>query len=163
MNYKRLGSMALMLLLLVFPVSASMVSFLLVETGLKEEVPSTQYTSVWEGGLMAAFFDAGHIVTNGPIARMETRPPMDFTGFLKDDFDEAILGGAEYFILGFLEYQILGGKPFPVGIVLKIYTTDSQILVHEQSFTAGTGNNFDEEFKIAQNAGWAMISYIKER
>ena len=160
MNIKRLGGMAALLMLLAFPASASMVSFLLVETGLNEEVSSGQYTSLWEGGLMAAFFDAGHIVTNSPILRMEKRPDRDLSGKVASDFDEAVDGGVEYFVLGFLEYQIQGGGAVPVGIVLKLYNADSKKLVCEERFPVGTKKNLDEEYIFAQNAGRIIISHL---
>ena len=160
MNHKRLGSLAVLLILLAFPASASMVSFLLVETGLDEGAPHTELTSVWEGGLMDAFFNAGHIVTNSPITRMRNRPSRDLSGFIENDFNEAALNGAEYYILGFLEYQAQGGRPVPVGVALRVYTISSQRLIHEQSFPAGTGRNLNEEYRLAQNAGRIIISHI---
>ena len=163
MMNKRLGIIALLSLLLIFPVSASMVSFLLVETGISDDVPNSQYTSLWEGGLMAAFFDAGHIVTNGPAARMEKKPLQDFTGVLGDDFNEAVEGGAEYFVLGFLEYQMQGGNPVLLGIALKLYDADSQKLIYEQRFPAGNGKTLDEEYRFAQDAGRSIISHLSKR
>ena len=163
MFYKHLGFMAALLLLLVFPVSASMVSFLLVETGLGEDVSTGQYTSLWEGGLMDAFFDAGHIVTNSPIARMEKKPERDLSGQVASDFSEAANGGVEYFVLGFLEYQIQGERAVPVGIALKLYLTNTQKLVFEERFPAGTGKSLDEEYKIAQNTGRIIISHLSTR
>ena len=161
MNYKRLGSLALLLIILAFPASASMVSLLLIETGLSERVPRAQYSSVWEGGLMEAFFDAGYIVTNSPVLRMENKPSRDLSSFMEHDLDQAILGGAEYFIIGFLEYQFRGGRPVPISAEFKIYTTNSQKLIHEQSFPAGTGRNLDEEYRLAHNAGRIIISHIR--
>lgn len=159
---KRLWSIAIVMMLLVFPVSASMVSFMMVETGLNEEI-STQYTSLWEGGLMAAFWDAGHIVTNIPIARLDKKPAKDFTGPLADDLNEAASGGADYFVLGYLEYNLSGESAVPVGLVLKLYSTDSKKLLFEQKFNAGSGKSLDEEYTIAQNAGRVILSHLKER
>ena len=163
MNNKRLWSMAVLMVFLGFPASASMVSFLLVETGINQEGPSTQYTRVWEGGLMEAFFDAGHIITNSPITRMEKKPSPDLSGEVEEDYYDAVMGGADYFIVGFLDFQIQGGRAVPVGMVLKIYETDSKKMVYEQNFPVGTGKSSDEEFRIAQNAGRTMIRYIKDR
>ena len=163
MFYKRLAGMAVLFVLLAFPVSASMVSFLLVETGLNDDIPSGQYASVWEGGLMDAFFDGGHIVTNSPVARMKDKPKEALSGLVKDDLDEAVNGGAEYFLLGFLDYQVQAGKAIPTGIVLKLYQADSQKLVYEQKFPAGTGKNLDEEYQFAQNAGRIFTSHIEDR
>lgn len=162
MVYKRLGGIAVLFVLIAFPASASMVSFLLVETGLTEDSQS-QYTSVWEGGLMAAFFDGGHIVTNGPIMRMKDKPKTDLSGPVNDDFNEAVNGGAEYFLLGFLEYRIQAGKVVPAGIVLKLYQTDSRQLIYEQQFPVGTGKNLDEEYQFAQNAGRMFTSHVEDR
>ena len=161
---RQLG-LAALLMLLAFPASASMVSFLLVETGINDEVSSGQYTSLWEGGLMAAFFDAGHIVTNSPIARMEKKPERDLSGTVAADFNEAVSGGADFYILGFLEFQVQGQgtRAVPVGIVLKLYNSESQQLLFEQRFPAGTGKSLDEEYQFAQNAGRTIISHLEKR
>jgi len=149
--------MAVLLLLLVFPASASTVSFLVVQTGLGEK--TTQYGSLWEGGLMDVFFDAGHIVTNYPIARMEKRPAEDLSGPIELDFNEARAGGADYFILGFLEFK---DSSVPNAMIVKIYSTNTEKLVFERSFPAGTGRNMGEEYQIAKNVGQIVVSNIKD-
>ena len=163
MFFKRIGSMTVLFILLSFPASASMVSFLMVETGLGEDISSGQYTSLWEGGLMDAFFDAGHIVTNSPIERMEKKPAMDLSGQVASDFNEAASGGMDYFVLGFLEYQIQGTTAVPVGIALKVYQTNSKKLLYEKRFPAGTGKTLDDEYKNAQDAGRTIISHLAKR
>ena len=163
MVHKRPVIIAVLSILLAFPVSASMVSFLVVETGLNEDVPPNQLSTLWGGGLMAAFFDDGHIVTDSPVVRMEKRPPKDFTGQVERDFNEAVTAGSEYFLLGFLEYQIVDGKVIPVNINLKLYETGSKRLIFEQAFPVGTGKNLAEEHQIAQNAGRIIISHLKDR
>ena len=160
---KRLLSILVLFAVLSFPASASVVSFLLVETGLGNGNMETQYTSLWEGGLMNAFFDAGHIVNNSPIARMERIPARDFTGTVEADFKDAVSGGAEFFILGFIDYQVQAGKPVPTGIILKIYKTKSQEVVYEQRFQAGTGKSLNEEYQIAQSTGRIVVSHLKDR
>ena len=163
MSHKRLLSLAAMVLLFAFPISASMVSFMVVETGLNEEAVSVPYTGIWEGGLMDVFFDAGHIVTNSPSTRIQKRPVRDFIGLLEDDYMEAVSGGAEYFILAYLEFKSSGGRAVPVRVTLKLYKTDSQRLVFEQNFAAGSGKDNNEEYRIAQNAGRIMIPHLKDR
>jgi len=160
---KYLGSMAILLLLLAFPVSASMVSFQLVETGLNDRAVSGQHTRLWESGLMSVFFDAGYIVTSGPITRMENKTEADFNGLIELDFNEAIRGGADYFIVGLIAYNTNMGRATPVSIVLQVYDSNSRQLIHEQNFAAGGGRNDTEELQLAQNAGRIMISYIRGR
>jgi hypothetical protein len=163
MIHKRLGGAALLSVLLTFPASASMVSFLLVETGLSEGAQSSQYSSVWEGGLMDVFFNAGHIVTNLPIARMEKKPAQELSGQVEGDFHEAVYGGADYFVVGFLEYQNQGPRTAPTSISLKLYSAATGNLVFEQGFPAGTGRNLDDEYRLAQNAGRVIVSHLQER
>ena len=162
MIFKRIGSAAILLLILAFPVSASMVSFLVVETGLEGGNVGSQYSSLWEGGLMAAFFDAGHIVTNYPVIQMKNRPENDISGVIENEFNEAASGGSDYFILGFLEYKNLGGVITPVGMTLKLYSTSPKELLYEQIFPAGKGKSLNEEYQFAQNAGFVLASNIKE-
>jgi len=159
MDYKRLVNMIVLFLLLVFPASASMVSFMVVETGLSEEA-STQYGSVWEGGLMQVFFDAGHIVTNYPIARMEKKPENDISGPIGNDFFEAAVNGAEYFVLCYLEFQNRS-RSVPNTMIIKIYDVNAEKLIFERSFPAGTGRNLNDEYQIALNTGRIVVSNIK--
>ena len=163
MVHKRLLGLAVMLLLLAFPVSAFTVSILVVETGLSEEASSAPHTALWESGIMDALFDAGHIVTNSPAARMAVRPAQDFGGFLEEDYNEAVSGGAEFFILCFLNYQKGSGSLVPVSVSLKLYKTDSKKLVFEQDFQPGSGRNRNEEYQIAKRAGNIIISQLRDR
>jgi hypothetical protein len=165
MNYRNPAGFALLLFtLLAFPASAAMVSFLVVETGLNDEAPSPQYSSLWEGGLMAVFFDSGHIVTNNPIARVQNMLPREISGSIFEaDFDEAAEGGAEYFILGLLEYQNDRGGALPVRMIVRLYSTENRQLIFEQSFQAGGGRTLNDEYQSAQSAGRIIMSYIKER
>jgi hypothetical protein len=160
MDYKRLISIAVLFLLLVFPASASMVSFLVVETGLGEEA-NTQYGSIWEGGLMEVFFDAGHIVTNCPIARIEKRPENDISGPIGNDFFEAAVNGAEYFVLCYLEFQNKS-RSVPNAMVIKIYHINEEKLIYERSFPAGTGRSLGDEYQNALNTGRTIVSNIKD-
>ena len=162
-SYKRLGGMAALLMLLVFPASASMVSFQLVETGTSGRGSSSEFSNLWESGLMAAFFDAGHIVTSSPIMQAGNASGPDLNGKIEESLTEAAEGGAAYFIVGFIEYNAQRGRLLPVGILLKVYDSNSRQRIYEQSFPAGTGRNNREEFQLAQNAGRLIISQMRGR
>jgi len=156
----RLAFFAVLLMFFVFPVSASMVSLTIIETGLNSDKQSPPYSNMWEGGLMAVFFDAGHIITNSPIGRMESKPPADISGTLEYDFREAVLGGAEYFVLGVIDYNSQRGVPETIDV--RVYKTNSRQLIYEQTFKAGGGKNSSEEYQIAVNAGKVIISQLKD-
>ena len=163
MSCKRFLGTALLFLLLTFSASASTVSFLVVETGLNDGIPGPQSSSrLWEEGLMAFFFDAGHIVTNNPILRMDRPVPTEIHGtIIENDFSEAVMGGAEYIVLGYLEYVTQGTRAVPAKMNIKIYTTVPEELVYEQIFPVG--RNTSEENQIIRNAGRIIISHIKDR
>jgi len=163
MCFKRFLCVVVLFMLFTFYASASTVSFLVVETGLNDGMPSPQSSSrLWEEGLMALFFDAGHIVTNNPILRMDRQIPTEIRGtIIEYDFNEAVIGGAEYIVFGFLEYELQGNRAAPVRMNIKIYTTVPEELVYEQVFPVG--RNSGEESQLIRNAGRVIISQIKER
>ena len=164
MNYYKLpGCVALLLFVLIFPVSASMVSILLVETGLNEEAPLTQHSSLWEGALMSSFFDAGHIVTNSPILRLEEKPQQALNIALKSDFEDAASGGADFIVLCLLEFQSQARGAAPADVSIRTYRADTQELIFEQNFPTGRGRNQNEEYQFAQNAGNVIVSRIMGR
>ena len=162
MNKTFFGALVVLLCLITIPASAATVSFMMVETGLREDSVSTRYGSLWEGSLMDAFFNAGHIVTNSPITRMETRP-ITINTDLQADLDDAYLGGAQYFVLGVLEYIDQPGVPIPSKITIEIYTTGTRELIYRQDFAAGAGRTMTEEDRIAQEAGRITVSQIQNR
>jgi len=158
-----LCSAVLFMLLASFSASASTVSFLVVETGLNDGISGPQSSSrLWEEGLMGLFFDAGHIVTNNPILRMDTQVPVEIRGtVIEYDFNEAVMGGAEYVVLGFLEYEIQGNRAAAARMSIRIYTTVPFELVYEQVFPVG--RNSGEENQLVRNAGRTIIPHIKDR
>jgi hypothetical protein len=141
---KRLGALLVFFALLTFPLSASMVSFLVIETGLQPESSAGEYSSLWEDGLMGVFFDSGHIVSNGPVLRLEKNPVKEFPDEIQADFLEAREGGAEYFIMALLEYRIDNGNYKPSGVSVRVFSTSSRDLVYQQRFSAGAGTDLRE-------------------
>jgi len=157
---KSLSIAAFLLALAAFPASASMVSFMLVETGVNlEEAPGNQHSRLWESGLMSVFFDSDFIVTSSPIAQMKTIPSTELAGDIGEMFTEAVNGGADYFVVGFIEYSTVGASPQQIAV--KVYDS-SRRLIHRESFPAGTGRNDNEELELARNAGRFIISRIKD-
>ena len=160
MNCKLTCCVALLAVFLIFPARATMVSFLIVETGIEEGFPETEFGAIWEDGLMASFFDAGVIVTNSPILRMEERPEYDITGTLRAEFDEAVMGGANYFVMCFINHEIQGRRAVPTNITIQKYRTDTQELVFQQSFPVGNNSSQSTVMRNAMDAGRVIASRI---
>jgi hypothetical protein len=160
MMIKRIGALVLFSALLAFPLSASMVSFLVIETGLEPENNAGEYSSLWEDGLMGIFFDSGHIVSNGTVLRLEKKPTKDFPDEALADFLEASEGGAEYMVMALLEYKNFNGKYRPSGVSLRIFSVSPKKLVYQQQFPTGASADLREEYIRAQEAARAIISHL---
>ena len=162
MNYKRLGTLTLLLILLYTPAFASLVSFSFVETGIGNEITGTQHGSVWEGGLMEVFFNAGYIVTNSPLLRVERKPDQALSGNILSEFEDAVEGGAEFFVLGFLECEAEGGRAIPIHMTIIIYETDSREQIFEHIFPISNVRTLAQEFEFAKDVGIIILNQIKD-
>jgi hypothetical protein len=134
-----------------------------IETGLSQESTTKDYSTLWEDGIMGIFFEAGYIVTNGSVIRLETDRGKEFPDEAQADFYEASEGGAEYFVLVLLEYKNHDGTFNPPGVSLKLYSTVPRRLIYEERFSAGQTADSREEHTRAREAARALISHIKDR
>jgi hypothetical protein len=148
-----------------FPLSAAMVSFLVIETGLPAESPSSTWSSLWESGLLDVFFEEGHIVSNAPIKRLDFKPKDIFPKEAKEDLDEAVEGGVEYFILALLDYPPPEGQEIrrPRNIALKIFRANPHRLIYEQQYAEKALPNMNEEFKSIKQSVRGLIPHLLDK
>ena len=161
MFFKRILIVALLWAFAVLPLSASMVSFLIIEEGVSQSAPAGDISFLWEGGLMGAFFDAGFIVSNSPVLRVNKISNGELPEEAMSEFQFAATGGAEYFVLAVMEHQNLNGRIRPVEVKIKIFSTNSQTLIFEQGFPTGRGSNSSEEFALAQQAARVVAAHLR--
>ncbi|MDR0599865.1 MAG: hypothetical protein LBG84_07290 [Treponema sp.] len=146
------------------PLSAATVSVLIVESGLPSGAARTESAVVWENGLLDALFDAGHIVSNIPILRLDAAPGREIPLEARHGFYEARAGGADFFIMVLLTYgnpggsssagPETGGRPVPSGVFISVFTVSNEKLIYETSVTARSGETPEEAFLDAKrNAG----------
>ena len=161
---KSLGIVILLLFIIVLPLSATMVSFLVIETGLRPDAYGGNYSTTWEDGLMGAFFDEGFIVSNSPVMRMQRFPEELFPHEADEAFFDAYMGGAEYFILVLLEFLPQGGTTRPQGALVRLFSTgENSDLIYEQRLSAGIGVGLRDEYIRAQDTGRILAARIKDR
>jgi hypothetical protein len=105
--------------------------------------------------MMDSFFDAGHIVSNSPILRIEhfeqssgeKLPPE-----ARRELDEARLGGADFFVVILLNYED-NPQGRPLDILIRIFRTTGGQMVYETKCGSYNGVKAEEEFQqIKQNA-----------
>ena len=162
---KSLGITVFLWVFFIFPLSASMVSFMVIETGLHPESHGGNYSTVWEDALMGVFFDEGFIVSNSPVMRMNRFPEDVLPQEIQGDFFDAYRGGAEFFILVLLEFVAQGGLIRPHGALVRVLRTGEHTgdLIYEQHIPAGTGTGIRDEFIRAQETGKILAAHIKDR
>jgi len=112
---KRCITAAIIGIFLTFSAGAATVSFYVIEAGINEEADS-KMPQLWETAFMDVFFDAGHIISNAPVKRLEKKPS-DLSQIV--DFKEANDCGIDYMLVVLLDYKI--GEPSPEEISFCIY------------------------------------------
>ena len=146
----------------VLSLSAYTVSFIVVETGLTQEDPA-EASRLWENGLLDVFFDAGHIVSNARIARIEADvKEQTLPEDIQAEYDEAVEGGAQFFILVLLDYT--GNRnsvPRPQDISIRLFRTNPYRLVLEQKYPGRRTTPIREETEAAKNAARRLIPQVR--
>jgi hypothetical protein len=144
---------------------AATVSFLVIETGLPAETEASQHSSLWESGLLDVFFEAGHIVSNAPIMRLSGKPAKVFPDEAKADLDEALEGGAEYFILALLDYASSAAADIqkPTNIALRLFKTKPHKLIFEQQYADKSSQTLNDEFTSLKQAVRGLIPHLNDR
>ena len=135
---------------------AATVSVLVVEAGLPSDNGCTISAEIWESGMMDAFFDAGHIVSNAPCQQItafsyDTSNPLPSE--LNSEFDQARIGGADFFVFVVLNYMD-GDYDNPKEIIIRVFRVSSGELLYETRTTSKIWGTSEEEFlDVKQSAG----------
>jgi len=124
--FKRIVLVVIIGILLVFSVSAATVSFYVVEAGINEEADK-KVSELWEAAFMDVFFEAGYIISNAPIMRLE-KSPSNILQIL--DFKEASVCGIDYMLIVLLDYKV--GLPAPEEVSFYIYKVTKREKVLER-------------------------------
>jgi len=102
---KRIITLFLFGAILALNAEASLISFLVVETGLSENTGVIKHSALWENAFMDVFFDSGYIVTNYPMMRLVPKPEENIQETCGFDVSEAKDAGVDYLLIAKLEYE----------------------------------------------------------
>lgn len=151
--------------------NAATVSVLIVETGLPPGNGCTSSAVVWESGFMDTFFEAGHIVSNAPCMQIDNAFDSNADRFassgvlpreVNGDFDQARIGGADFFVLIILDYKE-GSLELPKEVFIRVFGVSTGELLHEAKIAAKVWVNKDEEFRdVKQQAGRIVPQLVKK-
>lgn len=146
------------LAVLVLPaLSAATVSFLVVETGLPAETAVPNASRLWENGMLDAFFEAGHIVSNAPILRIAGKNFPELNAEMK----EAREGGADFLVVAFLSYR--EGVPEKPLATLRLFNVSNGSLLYETSFRDEAAQNSEEEFLAIKNNAKKLVPELRRK
>lgn len=147
---------------IVFPLSGATISFLVMEAGPPKERPVYEFSRLWENSLMDVFFEAGHIVSNAPIMRLKAASTGVFPDEAQKEFQEAIAGGSDFFILVLLEYPGMpeGALQRPQSISLRLFSTKPYRSLAEQHYPRATDLSPAEELLEVKKAARTLLAHL---
>ena len=146
--------------LLSFNAWASMVSFFLIETGMPENRPESQHSIQWENAFMDVFFDAGHIVSNAPVLRLETKPQSDILQVIAFNFADARSFGIDYILITMLDFT--GDLPAPGEVTFVVFKVSSQEKVFERTIEGKTYRSSREEYDDLKAIARGLVPFISQ-
>jgi hypothetical protein len=166
MFVKKLG-IGVLLMALAVSAHAATISFMVIETGVREEIPTVDSSRLWEYALLDVFFDTGHIVSNAPILRVPEKPEKSLPDEAKAPLNEALEGGAEFFVVAVLDYQnpARGGTADlqPRNISLRLFKTTPYRFLYSQEYTAQDLRVAgQDEVSNAMNVARAMATHLRD-
>jgi len=156
---KKAAAALFMGIFLVFGLEAAMVSFMIIETGLPQEGGRIEQSDLWEDAIFDVFFEAGHIVSNAPILRLDEKPSTEIQRMTAEELLEARAGGADYFIIAQLDY--LSDIPKLSEIYFVLYKMNPYKKVHEKRFSGKAYKTQKEEIDDLKYIARGLIPLIK--
>jgi hypothetical protein len=161
MCLKNFSILAFFALIVTVSAQGATVSFMVIETGLMGETPAIESSRLWEDALLDVFFDTGHIVSNTPIVRISEKPQKNLPDEARISLNEAVEGGAEFFVIAVLDYQNPPGKPRSVS--LRVFKTGPYRFLYSQEYTPPEIRITDSaEMANAMSAARKIAAYLKD-
>ena len=138
MFLKKLGVGAALAVALATGAHGATVSFMVIETGIREEIPTADSSRLWGYALLDVFLDTGHIVSNAPLLRLAEKPAKSLPDEAREPLAEAREGGAEFFVVAVLDYQHPSGTEHlqPRTISLRLFQTAPYRFLYSREYTA---------------------------
>ncbi|GMO35973.1 MAG: hypothetical protein Ta2B_16100 [Termitinemataceae bacterium] len=147
-------------LLSVVSANAANVTVMVIETGLSVD-QKVSLAEIWESGIMAVLFDAGHIVTNAQSIKIVRNIDEDIPEEVETNIKGAFDGGSDYFLMALLNYNESNDdkNTKPVQITLKLIILPNKIL-YQENMPKPVAATQRDEFINAQKAARIIMPYI---
>jgi len=133
---KRIIPVFLFGIILALNAEASLISFLVIETGLPENAGILKHSALWENAFMDVFFDSGYVVTNYPMMRLTSKSEGNIQEICGFDVSEAKDAGVDYLLIAKLEY-VSAILP-PQVISFYVFRVDQHEVIYEKHVNGKT-------------------------
>ncbi|MCL2181212.1 MAG: hypothetical protein FWB83_09135 [Treponema sp.] len=137
---------------------ASMVSFFVVETGLSIDGAETRHSIIWENAFLDVFFDAGHIVSNAPVLRLESKPSGEILDEINFDIHDARRARVDYLIIAQLDYA--SQDSYPAEILFYIFNINTSENIYERRIQGRTYRTDREELDYLKTLARGFLTYV---
>jgi hypothetical protein len=142
----------------VLSAEATTVSFVVIETGVPQEGRS-HYSERWENALLDVFFDAGYIVCNAPIMRLDSKPSASkMQDYIQADLEDAREGGADFLIIAQLDFS---ANPAPQEISFIMYRVTPSSKIHESRVTGKTFRTDKEAEDELKTVAKGLVPHLR--
>jgi len=139
-----------------YSAQASVVSFFIIETGLPGNGSDHQHSVFWENAFLDVFFEAGYIVCNSPILRMETKPSGDI--LRQVDMQEARNSGIDFLLIAQLDFTT---NISPAEISFFIYKVNTREKIVERVIQGRGTRSAMDEYEYMKTVARGLITYIE--
>jgi hypothetical protein len=104
---------------------------------------------------MDVFFDAGFIVSNAPVLRLENKPSNEILRFV--DMQQARRAGIDYLLIAQLDFTVNGS---PSEITFFIYKVNPAEKILERHLQGRQARPEREEFEYMKSIARGLIKYL---
>ena len=139
--------------------AAAMVTFFVVETGLPDNMEYSNQSIVWENAFMDVFFEAGHIISNFPIIRLDSKPEGDILYEIDFDLENGREMGINFIIIALLEYDDRIKAPGEISFFIFNVVTGEKS--YERQITGKTYRSVSEEFNDIKSIARGLIPFVR--
>jgi hypothetical protein len=145
-------------IILTASAGASVVSFIVVETGLPYEAPKNRNSQLWEDAFLDVFFDSGYIVSNYPMMRYPVKPEGGIIEVCGFDSGEAEEAGIDYIIVARLDYESALLPPYSV--VFYIFRADNHQVIYDKQISGISGRVERESYEEMKRTIRPLVQFV---
>jgi len=138
---------------------ASTVALNIVEIGIPENRPLSEFTEIWEDAFMDVFFESGLIISNDPVLRLEFMPSISIFDYVIYDLNEFTKWGIDFVLITQLNYAGISRHPSEIGFI--IYKVKTNEIILERKIEGRTYRSAREGIDDIKSIVRGLVPFIR--